>query len=511
MTSQLAPAVPLRLSRTHGAADERVRLAVLGIAASMAAFGLWQALGVEDGALGTLSGLGLLALAPSLARGRTRAHRLACLLAVLATATTGAAHGSDVELGVGVAALVLLAVSTRAFRAPADPSTRRGVAAAVALAALAALADAAHAGGLLMHPLVGTAVAAAAVLGLRSLRSWRSIPASAAERAAAAALIERYADDTLAPFALRTDKRYFFAPGGEAFLAYTVVAGVAIVSGDAIGEASRTPALLSLFVVHARRHGWVPAALGLSSEQVGAWRALGFDAHYTGDEAIVEPRSFSLEGRAIRKVRQSATRLVRAGYRVEVRLTSQIDDGLAAELGAMAERWRDGRHETGFSMAFQSAAVERAREDVYAIAFAPDGAVGGFLHLAMVPAGRALSLSGMRRDQATPNGLNEFLICSLLAWAGEHGYERVSLNFAAFAKVIEPPSPADRMTAFEQRVLRRLSGRFQLERLLRFNDKFEPQWTPRYMAYPSIAALPRVGLACMLAEAYVVRPGWWRW
>ena len=157
-------------------------------------------------------------------------------------------------------------------------------------------------------------------------------------------------------------------------------------------------------------------------------------------------------------------------------------------------------------MAFQSAAPERGREDLYAIAVSPSGAVGGFLHLARVPAGRALSLSAMRRDRDTPNGLNEFLICALLTWAREHGYERVSLNFAAFAQVIAPPGPVDRVTALEQRLLRRLAGRFQLERLMRFNDKFEPSWHPRYMAYPSLAALPRIGLAIMLAEAYVVWP-----
>jgi lysyl-tRNA synthetase class 2 len=511
MSSQLAQAVPLRLSRTHVAADERGRLVARMVAVAAVAFGLWLVAGVQDGALGTLSGLGLVALAPSLARGRSRAHRLACLLAVLATASTIVARASDLAVALGLVALVFLVLTARAFRTPGDPSTRRGVAAAAALATLAALADMAHAGGLLMHPLLGTAVVAAAVLGLRSLRSWRSAPASDAERAAAATLIERYAEDTLAPFALRTDKRYFFAPAGEAFLAYSVVAGVAIVSGDPIGDMSSRSMLLSQFVVHARRHGWVPAALGLSSEQVGAWRALGFDAHYTGDEAIIESSSFSLEGRAIRKVRQSIARLERAGYRVEVRRSSEIDATLAGDLQHVAERWRQGRNETGFSMAFQSAAVDRAREDLYAIAFSADGAVGGFLHLAMVPAGRALSLSGMRRDRSTPNGLNEFLVCSLLAWAAEHGYTRVSLNFAAFAKVIEPPVPADRVTALEQRVLRRLSGRFQLERLLRFNDKFDPLWTPRYMAYPSLAALPRIGLACMLAEAYVVRPSWWRW
>lgn len=510
MSARLAPTVPLRLSRTHVAADERLHVLAQVVAGSAIAFGSWQAIGVEDGALGTFAGLGLVLLAPSLARGRRRAHHLACLLAALAAATTMAGPTSPIKVAVAVTAVALLALTAPAFRAVADPSTRPVIAAAGALAALAAAADLAHAGGLLVHPLLATIAAAAALLAVRSLRPWRALPASADERAAAAAVIERYAEDTLAPFALRSDKRYFFAPEGTAFLAYSVVAGVAVVSGDAIGDAARFPALLRDFVADARGHGWVPAALGLSAEQVGVWRTLGFAAHYTGDEAIVATGSFSLEGRAVRKVRQSMTRLERAGYRVEVRHTSEIGDALAAELQDLSERWRDGRRETGFSMAFQSAAVDRGREDAYAIAFAPSGAVGGFLHLAVVPRGRALSLSSMRRDRAAPNGLNEFLICSLLAWARLQGFERVSLNFAAFAQVLDPPGPSDRVSAFEQRLLRRVSGRFQLERLARFNEKFDPDWTPRYIAYPSLAALPRIGLACMLAEAYVVRPGWWR-
>ncbi len=502
--------MPLRLRRTRVAADERLRLIALAVAGSAVVFGLWQAIAVEDGALGTFSSLGLVALAPSLARGRRRAHRVACLLAAVIAATALAGRASETEIAIALAALALLACAGTAFRAAADPTTRTAIAAAGGLAVLAALADAAHAGGLVLHPLVATVAGGALVLGLRSLRPWRAAPATAAERAAAAAIIGRDGEDTLAPFALRTDKRYLFSPEGDAFLAYSVVAGVAIVSGDAVGEPSSVPPLLRTFVSDARRRGLVPAALGLSAGQVDAWRELGFAGHYTGDEAIVETGSFSLEGRAMRKVRQSCARLERAGYRVELRRTSEIGDELDAELRELAERWREGRHETGFSMAFQSVAIDRGRDDLYAIAFAPSGAVGGFLHLAMLPAGRALSLSSMRRDRSTPNGLNEFLICSMLAWARVNGYDRVSLNFAAFAKVLVPSGPVDRVTALEQRVLRRLAGRFQLERLLRFNDKFAPRWTPRYMAYPSLAALPRIGLACMLAEAYVVRPRWWR-
>ena len=112
----------------------------------------------------------------------------------------------------------------------------------------------------------------------------------------------------------------------------------------------------------------------------------------------------------------------------------------------------------------------------------------------------------MRRERDTPNGLNEFLICRALDHAREHGIRRVSLNFAAFALLLDPPAPLDPLSRAERRLLARLGRRFQLERLLSFSQKFAPEWTPRYAAYPSVATLPRIALAAMLAEAYVTLP-----
>ena len=252
--------------------------------------------------------------------------------------------------------------------------------------------------------------------------------------------------------------------------------------------------------------------LGASTERLALWRDNGLRAHYTGDEAVVDPVAFSLAGRAMRKVRQSVTRLERAGYSAEVVRSSEIDEALAARIADIAVRWRGDRRETGYSMAFAGAAVDPSRDDLYVIARDAAGEPRGFLHFGVVPGGRALSLSSMRRERDTPNGLNEFLICRALEHAREHAIARVSLNFAAFALLLDPPAPLDPLSRAERRVLARLAGRFQLERLLSFTEKFAPEWTPRYAAYPSLATLPRIALAAMLAEAYVTlpRPPWRR-
>jgi lysyl-tRNA synthetase, class II len=314
------------------------------------------------------------------------------------------------------------------------------------------------------------------------------------------------ATDTLAPFTLRADKHFFFAAAGTSFIAYRVVAGVALVSGDPVGDEAAFPQLVEDFAHFAERRGWTLGVLGVSAERLPLWRGAGLRAHYTGDEAIVDPGAFSLEGRAVRKVRQSVTRLERAGYSVHAVPSAEIDEPLAERIAEIASRWRGDRSETGYSMAFAGAAVDPARDDLYVLARDAAGELRGFLHFGTVPGGRALSLSSMRRERDTPNGLNEFLICRALDFARAHQIERVSLNFAAFALLLDPPAPLDPLSRAERRVLAGLARRFQLERLLSFSQKFEPEWMPRYAAYPSVATLPRIALAAMLAEAYLTLP-----
>jgi lysyl-tRNA synthetase class 2 len=506
MSGQLLDGRQLRLAPTAIAAGRARRAVAIGIACAAALVGCVHALAIADGAFGTVAGLGLVVLAPSLARGRRRALWVAAILATsLAALDLGLGHRASALVLMGLA--LLLAGSARAFPTHGDPTTSRRFVAGAIVGLGALFADLAHAHGVIAHPLLGAAGAAAVCLLVLSVGPWRDRRGRDGEtRQAARCILERYGTDTLAPFALRPDKRIFLSDDGLAFLSYTTVAGVALASGSPIGPAPSHAPLIDAFVEDARRRGLVVAALGVPAEGLDVWRSRGFRAHYTGDEAIVDPQAFELEGRAIRKVRQSVTRLTRAGYRMQMVRGRDLTVARAATITRIADSWKGGRRETGFSMAFENATPDAGRDDLYALAVGPDGEPHGFLHLADVTAGHALSLSAMRRLPETPNGLNEFLVVETLAWAREHGYRSVSLNFAAFAAVLEPPGPLDRVAALEARALHRVSGRFQLERLRTFSGKFGPRWTPRYAVYPRTAALPRVALAAMLAEAYVALP-----
>jgi lysyl-tRNA synthetase class 2 len=143
---------------------------------------------------------------------------------------------------------------------------------------------------------------------------------------------------------------------------------------------------------------------------------------------------------------------------------------------------------------------------VFVIGSGPDGRIAGFLHFAVCHAGSALSLSSMPRLRTTPNGFNEWLIVNAISWATEHGYERVSLNFAPFAALFNTDAKLNPWQRLQRRALESMKFHFQLDSLLAFNDKFFPRWLHRYVVYQNRGDLPRVGLAGLAAEGYVPYP-----
>jgi lysyl-tRNA synthetase, class II len=318
-------------------------------------------------------------------------------------------------------------------------------------------------------------------------------------------LVRAHGDDSLAFFALRRDKSWFFSPSRRSFLAYRVVAGVALVSGDPIGDAAEFAELLTEFRRVCETRGWRLGLLSVRAELLPLARSLGLRTMKIGDEAVVRPATFSLDGRAIRKVRQSVARLARSGYSLRVVTAAEVDAALRAELEDVSARWLGASAERGFSMAMDD--PFREPETRFAIAEGRDG-IGGFLHLVPSARGHGYSLSAMRRVPDTPNGLMEFLVAETIAWAREARIDELSLNFCVFSDLLAGGS-CGRGHAVARRALRVADRFFQLERLLVFNRKFHPEWRPRYLCFERLSDLAPVGLAYLRVESLLTPPGPW--
>jgi lysyl-tRNA synthetase class 2 len=458
-------------------------------------------------------GIGLIWLSRSLARRRRRAWQLAVVV-VVASAAAHLAKGLDFEEAmISLLLLVALVRWRRRFDVPGDvANVRLLLGLGAALAGIAAVAGGAELRGVDLSPRTGDALLGLGlVLGFLALYLWlrpfgHAVAQTVAERRMARALVDEYGSDSLSFFALRRDKSYLFSPSRRAFLAYRVVAGTALVSGDPVGDDAEIDDLLAELRRIAHAHGWRLAVVGASDAHLERYRALGLKPISIGEEAVLSPGEFSLEGRAIRKVRQSVSRLGKAGYSFRIVPADEVAPALAVELEDVSASWRRGERERGFSMTIDDLHIPGT---VLAIAEDSAGRVGGFLHLAPSPATGGWSLSAMRRRPDAPNGLTEFLVVETLAWTRETGASELSLNFCALTDFIAP----DRVTTPAKRVVRRglllADNVFQLERLYSFNRKFFPEWRRRYICVERFSDLPAVGLAYLHAESLLVPPGPW--
>jgi lysyl-tRNA synthetase class 2 len=323
-------------------------------------------------------------------------------------------------------------------------------------------------------------------------------------RGAARELVRLHGADTLAYFKLRRDQHYLFAPDRRAFLGYRVEAGVLLVSGDPVGAEDALPGLLRELSGFAEVRGLRIAALGAGERLRPLWEQLGLRPLYLGDEAVVDTRSFTLEGRPIRKVRQSVTRLERHGYRATLHELAELAETELSELEAVSRRWLGKSSERGFTMSLDALRREDHGDSFVVLGRDGEGQIRGFLHFAPSYGRRAVSLSLMRRDPDTPNGLTEFLVARGLEQLRERGVEEASLNFAAFARFIH--APGGTLELLLGRGLLAADAFFQIERLYRFNAKFFPRWEPRYLLYERMLGLPRVALAALWTEGQLPKP-----
>ena len=347
------------------------------------------------------------------------------------------------------------------------------------------------------------AVLVLAYLLFRPLGPPADLPCSE-QRRAARELVRTHGHDTLAFFKLRQDAHYRFAADARAFLGYRVANRVLLIAGDPVGARSAVPGLLRDTCTFAETRGLQVAAIGTSRRLLPVYRRAGLRAVYLGDEAIVDTRSFSLEGRAIRKVRQSVSRAEAAGYTVELLDHEQIDRATLDELEGVSGRWRGGAAERGFSMAMDSLRGAHHIDSVVVAARDGNGRVRAFIHFVPSYGRPAMSLSFMRRDRETPNGLMEFVVVRAIELLRERGVEELSLNFAAFARWIA--RPGGRIERALGRAVALGNPFFQIESLHRFNAKFDPRWEPRYLLYERRRSLPRVGLAALRVEGQLPKP-----
>ncbi len=395
----------------------------LPIASRLDALGRFAPIEIPEfaAALVAISGIGLLLLARGVRRGQRHAWLLANTLLLVAV-VGDVTKGLDVEEAiVALAVAVFLLIHRADFTAPANPSSwRRGL--GVALVAIVVGVVGGTVSVAIRHPelplakiveavagrlvglktvalphrvdrLVSPALLAVGVVTILSLCWLLFRPAVSPRlssfrplsRERARFIVEKYGADSLSYFALRDDKEWFGFR--DTLVAYRVHNGIALVSPDPIGPVGQRAEAWGAFREFADEHGWPVAIMGAGADWLPVYRASGMHDLYIGDEAVVDVRRFSLDGKQNKSLRQSVGRVEKAGYRVEFFDPSQLPFGMETKLRDLMTESRRGDVERGFSMTLGRVFEPEDRGLLLAVALDGDDEPAGFCQY--VPARRS--------------------------------------------------------------------------------------------------------------------------
>ncbi|MTH65564.1 bifunctional lysylphosphatidylglycerol flippase/synthetase MprF [Paracoccus shanxieyensis] len=289
-------------------------------------------------------------------------------------------------------------------------------------------------------------------------------------------------DNPDAGFVLSGDKAIMLSDNREAFLMFGVAGSSWISYGPPIGLPEDAEEVAYSFVDAARRAGARPIFYEVGPADVPLMLDLGMTLHKMGEEAVVDLRRFSLEGSARKRLRTTYARAGRDGLTLELVMPPH-DAALMAELRDISDEWLMARksREKGFSVGrFSSDWLDR-----WALALVrQNGRLIAFGNVMTTDRHAVASIDLMRHRNDAPSGTMEFMFTALMLALKERGYPAFSLGMAPLAG-LDPNRSRRVWDRFGALIFRHGGSFYKFEGLRAFKDKFDPDWTPHYLATPT--------------------------
>jgi phosphatidylglycerol lysyltransferase len=291
---------------------------------------------------------------------------------------------------------------------------------------------------------------------------------------------------TYANLVYRADKSLLFSTAGDAFLMYGRQGRSWIAMGDPVGSESGARELAWRFhELSDRNDGWC-VFFEVRAQRRALYAELGLSLTPLGEEARVELAKFTLDTPAHRDLRHARAHLLRGGWRFGI-VQPEAVPALLPTLAAISQAWlaRKATHEKGFSNAsFEARYLSR-----FPIALVRRGdEIAAFANLWLGAGREELSVDLMRHRPDAPNGTMDFLFAELLLWGHAQGFAWFNFGMAPLAGLASRDEAPlwSRVGSF---VYRHAEHFYNFEGLRRYKAKFDPVWTPLYLASPGGLAL----------------------
>lgn len=296
---------------------------------------------------------------------------------------------------------------------------------------------------------------------------------------------------------------YWISPDERSAVAYRVISGIALTTGDPVGAAAARRGAVGAFTAFCDRNGWSPCFYSVTAEGRDAADELGWRSVQVAEDTVLPLPELSFTGKKWQDVRTSLNKAGKAGITAQWWTFADAPITVVEQIRAISEEWvaDKGLPEMGFTLGGLDELDDPAVRCL--IAIDENHRVHGVTSWMPVyqdgaPIGWTLDF--MRRRADGFRGAMEFLIASAALSFKDEGARFLSLSGAPMARVDrgEQPVPLQRLLDVAGEALEPVYG---FRSLLAFKAKFQPTYQPLYMVYPDPAALPSIGNA--IGKAYL--------
>ncbi|ALI56181.1 phosphatidylglycerol lysyltransferase [Celeribacter marinus] len=284
-----------------------------------------------------------------------------------------------------------------------------------------------------------------------------------------------------ANISLSGDKRFIITPDACAYIAYADTGHTLVAKGDPVGTKEAGIAAIWQLRELADAMGRRCAFYAVSDRYLPSYLDLGLQVLKIGEVARVELATFSLEGSKRKDWRHAKARIARDGYVFEVIKAADLAP-VMDNLREVSDAWLALKksEEKGFSLgAFHPDYMGNFDQAV--IRHAQTGRIAAFANLMQTGDKSEVSLDLMRYDPSGPGMAMDALFADMLLWGKAQGFTWFSLGAAPLSG-FESHRLASTWHRIGSFLYEHGEQFYRFEGLRTFKQKFDPVWSPEYLA-----------------------------
>ncbi len=282
------------------------------------------------------------------------------------------------------------------------------------------------------------------------------------------------------------DKSYFFDKAHTAGLAYHVKRRVALVVGDPFGDRTAGRRLVEDFQDECFSNDWLPAYIHTEPDWSKTYKKIGYNLQKLGEEAVVNLQNFNDNVRGDKYFRQIGNKFRREGYTSEILLPPH-SKALVGRLQTISDEWLElpGRSERGFMMGYFS--LEYLEQGPVIVARDSAGTIQAFLNQIPSYDLDEANFDMLRHSKQALGNVNDFVIMAFIDHLVADDTLRLNMGLCPLSGLDD--SEEKSLVNTTLRFVYANGDRFySFSGLRRFKDKYKPDWSDRYVAYPGSAA-----------------------